>query len=111
MSFQVTHWLVRCRQSPGRSNTCFIDDVGKIVYNSYNIYLRINSGWVVVTISFLCAFVAVLSILVFSIYLHEGKLKGKSAVFMSIIVAFICSVSLFFFVAEIVHGFGNVVAN
>lgn len=58
---------------------------------------------------FFSAFVFVLSILLFEVYLHQGKLKGNSAIWAAILVAGICSVALVFFMLGVIHG-GQIVS-
>lgn len=59
--------------------------------------------------AFFSAFVFVLSILLFEVYLHQGKLKGNIAILGAVLVAGICSVALVFFVLGVIHG-GQVIS-
>lgn len=56
------------------------------------------------TLAFFAAFVFVVSIMVFEVYLVQGKIKGNAALLFAILVAVISSVALVFFGVGVIHG-------
>lgn len=60
-------------------------------------------------VAFFAAFVFVFSILVFEVYLHQGKMRGNVALLVALVIAMISSVALVFFGLGVIHG-GQIVA-